>query len=43
MIQKTTQATGDLIGNNIAEKTTRISKTSPQNSSETNEEGILTE
>ena len=36
-IQKTAETTGDLIGNKIAEKITRVSKTSPQNSSETNE------
>ena len=36
-IQKTAETTGALIGNKIAEKITRVSKTSPQNSSETNE------
>ena len=36
-IQKAGETTGDLIGNKIAEKITRASKTSPQNSSETNE------
>ena len=35
---KTAEATGDLIGNKIADKITRVSKTSPQNNSETNEE-----
>ena len=32
------EATGDLIGNKIADKITRSSKTSPQNNLETNEE-----
>ena len=32
--QKTTDATGDLIGNKIADKMTNVSRTSPQNSSE---------
>ena len=36
-IQKTAETAGDLIGNKIAEKITRVSKTSPQNSSEANE------
>ena len=31
-------ATGDLIGKKIADKITRVSKTSPQNNSETNRE-----
>ena len=35
-IQKTAEAAGDLIGNKIADKSTRVSKTSPQNNSETN-------
>ena len=39
--QKTAEATDDLIGNNIADKITRVSKTSPNNNSETNEEEIL--
>ena len=43
MIRKTTEATGDLIGNKIADKITRASKTSPKNNSETNEEEILGE
>ena len=34
------EATGDLIENRIADKTTRVSKTSPKNYSETNEEEI---
>ena len=35
VIQKTTEATGDLIGNKIPDKITKISKTSQQNYSET--------
>ena len=42
-ILKTTVATGDLIGNKIANKVTRVSKTSQQNNSVTNEEKILRE
>ena len=38
LIQKTGEATGDLIGNKIADKITRVSKTSPQKNLETNEE-----
>ena len=34
-IQKTAEVTGDLIGNKIAEKITKVSRTSPQNSSDT--------
>ena len=34
------EATGDLIENRIADKTTRVSKTSPKNYLETNEEEI---
>ena len=34
-IQKTAKATGDLIGNKIADRTTKISRTSLQNNSET--------
>ena len=34
-IQKTAEATGDLIGNKIAYKIRKFSKTSPQNNSET--------
>ena len=41
-IQKTAEATGDLIGNKI-DRTRRVSKTSPQNNSETNEEKMLRE
>ena len=37
-IQKTAAATGDLIGDKIADRITKVSKTSPHNSSETNEE-----
>ena len=42
-IQKTAEATVYLIGNKIADKITRVSKTSPKNNSETNEEKILRE
>ena len=35
MIQKTAEATVDLIGNKIAEKITKVSKTPQQNNSET--------
>ena len=42
-LQKTAEAASDLIGNKIAGKTTRVSKTSPKNNSETNKEGILRE
>ena len=34
-IQKTAEATGDLIGNKIANRITKVSKNSPQNNSET--------
>ena len=37
-IQTTTEATDDLIGNKIVDKTTKVSKTSPQNNSEINAE-----
>ena len=43
MIQKTAEATGNLIGNKIADKITIVSKTSPQNNSETNKEEVLRE
>ena len=48
VIQKTVEATSDLIGNKIADKITsvqitRVSKTPPKNNSETNEEEILRE
>ena len=42
-IQKTSEAAGCLIGNKTANKITRVSRTSPQNNSETNEEEILRE
>ena len=38
VIQKTAEATSDLIGNKFADKITRVSKTSSQNNLETNEE-----
>ena len=38
VIQKTAEATWDLIGNKIVDKITRVPITSPQNNSETNEE-----
>ena len=38
VVQKTVEATSDLIGNKIAHKTTRSLKTSPHNNLETNEE-----
>ena len=41
MIQKIAEATGDLIGNKIADRTTKVSKTSPKNTLETNKEDIL--
>ena len=37
----TAEATGDLIGNKIADKITKVSKNFPQNNSVTNEEEIL--
>ena len=40
VIQKTARATGDLIGNKIADKITRSSKTSPQNNLKTNEKKL---
>ena len=40
-IQKTAEATGDLTGNEIAGRITKLLKTSPNNSSETNEKEIL--
>ena len=43
MIQTTAEATGDLIGNKIDYEIKGVSKTSPQNNSETNEEKILSE
>ena len=41
--ERAIKKTGVLIGNKIANKFTRVSKTLPQNNSETNEEEILTE
>ena len=41
MIQKPAEATGDLIGNKIADKITKVSKPSPKINSETNDEEIL--
>ena len=38
LIQKIAEATGDIIGNETADKITRVSKTSPPNSFETNKE-----
>ena len=35
--QKTAEVTGDLIGNKIADKISRVSKTSQKNNLETNE------
>ena len=37
------EATGDLIGNKIADRNTKVSRTSPKNNSQTNEEEILRE
>ena len=42
-IQKTAEATGNLIRNKITDKIRRVSKTSPQNNSKTNENEILRE
>ena len=43
LLQKTAEATGNLIENKIADKITKVSKTSPQNTSKTNEEEIFRE
>ena len=43
MIQKTAKATGDLIGNKIANKITRDSETSSKDDSERNEKEIVRE
>ena len=43
VVQKTAEGTGDLIGNKIAGRITKFSKTSPQNNSQTSEQEILTE
>ena len=40
-IQKRAEAADDLIGNKIADSITKVSKTSPQNNSETNEKHIV--
>ena len=40
---KTAEATDNLIGNKIADRITKVLKTSPKNNSETNEEEILWE
>ena len=42
-IQKTAEKTGDLIRKKIADRITKVSKTSSQNNSETNKEEILRE
>ena len=42
-IQETAEATGNLIGYKITNKIIRVSKTSPKNNLETNEEEILRE
>ena len=42
-IQKTAKTTVDLIGNKIADKVTRVSKTLPKNNSEKNKEEIFGE
>ena len=42
-IQKIAEATGNIKGNKIADKITRVSKTSPKNNSETNEEVTIRE
>ena len=41
--QKSSEAIGDLIGNKIVDKITRVSSTLPQNNAVTNEEEILRE
>ena len=41
--KKAAEATSDLIGNKIADKSTRVSEISPKINSETNEEEILRE
>ena len=43
MIPKKSEVTGGLIGNKIADRITKVSKTSQENNSETNEEEILRE
>ena len=41
VIQKTGEAASDLIGDTIGDKNTKVSKTSPRNKSETNEEILI--
>ena len=43
VIQEIAEATGNMKGNKIADKITRVSKTSPKNNSETNEEVTISE
>ena len=43
VIQRIAEATGNIKGNKIADKITRVSKTSPKNNSETNEEVTIRE
>ena len=43
VIQKTTEATGDFIGNRVADRIKKVSTTSPKNNSKTNEEEIFRE
>ena len=43
VIQRIAEATGNIKGNKIAGKITRVSKTSPKNNSETNEEVTIRE
>ena len=40
LFQKTAEATGDLIGNKIANRITKVSKSLPQNNSETITNGL---
>ena len=41
--KKTAEAAGDMIGNKIADRAAKVSKTLPQNNPETNEEEIIRE
>ena len=41
--KKTAEAAGDIIGNKIADRAAKVSKTLPQNNPETNEEEIIRE
>ena len=43
VIQITAEATSNVIGNKIVDKISRVSKNSPKNNSETNEEEIIRE